>query len=104
MDHALDFRSRVEHGVKGGAPTVAAAPLTEVDAARKFAHYQQVRAVQGLRLDRRGVDELRVETHRPQVREQPEALAQAQQALLGTHRSGRVIPLRAAHSTKEHGT
>jgi hypothetical protein len=71
--------------------------VAEVDAARELAHHQQVGAFDDLSPQRAGVVERRQRAHGPQVRVQAQALAQAEQALLGPWRIGiRGVPLRAA--------
>ena len=90
----LDLRARVDARVRGAVG--GARLLAEVDPAGQLAHDQQVGALDQLALERARVVERRQRPHRSQVGEQPESLAQPQQALLGPRleRVGRV-PLRA---------
>ena len=70
--------------------------LAEVDAAGELAHDQQVGPLDALAPQRRGVVQRRQRLDRAQVRVQPEALAQAEQALLGPRLvAGRSCPTSA---------
>jgi hypothetical protein len=57
--------------------------VAEIDAAGEFAHHHDVDAAQQLSFDRRGIEHRGMRHHRPQIGEQPERLAQLQQALFG---------------------
>ena len=78
--------------------------LAEVDAAGELAHDEQVGALDDLAAQRAGVVERRQRADRAQVRVQAQALAQAEQALLGARRVGvGRVPLRAADGGEQHG-
>ena len=78
--------------------------LAEVDAAGELAHDEDVGALDDLGPQRARVDERRARADRPEVGEEAEALAQAEEALLraGLVRVGRV-PLRAADRPEQDG-
>ena len=79
-----------------------AAAVAEVDAAGQLADDEQVGAGDPLLAQRAGVDQGRARPHRPQVREQPQPLAQAEQPLLGARRVGvGRVPLRAADRAEQ---
>ena len=77
--------------------------LAEVQAAGELAEDQAVDALEQLRLERRRVDELRLDGDRAQVRVQPEAAAEREQRLLRADRGVRVVPLRPADRAEQHG-
>ena len=78
--------------------------VAEVDAAGELAHDEQVGALDDLAAQRAGVVERRQRADRAQVGVQAEALAQAEQALLGARRVGvGRVPLRAADRGEQHG-
>ena len=77
--------------------------LAEIDAAGQLAHDQDVEALDELALQRGGVGERRIADGRAQVGEQAEILAQPQQAGLGAHVVGDLVPLRAADGAEQHG-
>ena len=56
-----------------------------------------------LALEARGIGERRIADRRPQVGEQAEILAQAQQARLGPRVVGHRIPFRTADRAEDHG-
>ena len=91
---ALDLLARVDAGV--GGRVRGARLLAEVDPAGELAHDEQVGALDQLALERARVVQRRDRPDRAQVGEQAEALAQAEQPLLGPG-LGRVggVPLRA---------
>jgi hypothetical protein len=96
----LDLLHRVDTGVVGDP--VVAAPVPEVDATRQLAHDQQIRPAHPLRAQRARVQQGVDDAHRAQVREQLEALAETQQALLGPRRARvRRVPLRAADCAEQ---
>ena len=84
---------------------VAVAPaVAEVDAAGELADDQQVGALDALAAQRARVEQRLAGPDGPQVREQPEALAEAEQALLGPGLVGiGGVPLRAADGAEQHG-
>ena len=97
----------------GNAPAAAASPapavldiaqlgLAKIQPAGQLAHHQQIDAGQLFGAQRRGGSQLGIDLHRAQVGEDAQRLAQRQQPLLGAHRSGRVIPLRAADGAQQH--
>ncbi len=98
----LDLALGVDAGVVRGVAVEAA--VAEVDAAGQLAHDQQVGALDPLALERARVEQRRAGPDRAQVGEQPEALAQAEQPLLGA-RPARVggVPLGAADGGQQHG-
>ena len=77
------------------------ARLAEVDVAGELAHDQEVEAGDDLRLERRRGGELRIEQRRPQVGEQRQRLADAQQALLGTQLARQRVVLRTADRAQQ---
>ena len=81
---ALDFRHRVGAQV-AGAHGIALL-FAEVDAAGELAHEDEIHAVEYFRLEHRGVAQRRMQLHGTQIGVHAELAAQAQQALLGTHR------------------
>ena len=75
----------------------------EVDAAGELADDEQVGALDPLPPQRAGVDQGGLRLDRPQVRVQPEALAQAEQALLRARGVGiGGVPLRPADGAEQH--
>ena len=98
----FDFLHRVDARVVRHA--VAAATIAEVDAARQLAHDHHVGASRALLAQRAGGSERRHDPYRPQVGEQAEALAQAEQTLLRAWCVGvGRVPLRPAHGAQQHG-
>ena len=75
----------------------------EVQARRELAQDQAVHALEELRLERARADELGEDGDRPQVRVQAQAAAQREEGLLRAHGGVRVVPLRPADRTQEHG-
>src|SRR5581483_6450546 len=102
---ALDLGLAVAHGVEALAPArgerADAARLAEIDVARQLAQDQDVETRDDLGPERRGFGQLGIDDRRPQVREQPELLAQAQQRLLGTLRALERVPARAADRSEQ---
>ena len=102
---ALDLRHavvhRVEAFVRARRVAPAAARLPEVDVARELAHDEHVEPGNDLGLERRRRRELGIEERRPQVREQRQRLADAQEALLGPHLARQRVVLRAADRAHE---
>ena len=98
----LDLLARVHAGVR--RRVVGTGLLAEVDPSGQLADHHQVGALDQLALQRARVIQRRDRPHGPQVREQPEPLAQAQQALLGPGlgRVGRV-PFRTSDGGEQHG-
>ena len=102
---ARDLVLVVDHRVPAAAkPTLLAAPprLAEVDAAGQLAHDEQVDALDDLAPQRRGIGEPGDDGRGPQVREEAEILADAQQPLLGAHVDGERVPLRPADRAEQH--
>ena len=78
--------------------------VAEVDAAGQLAHDEQVGAGDPLRAQRARVEQRRARPDRAQVGVQAEALAEAEQALLGARRVGvGRVPLRPADGAEQHG-
>ncbi len=77
------------------------APRAEVEAAGQLADDQHVDAVEQLRPERRGRHERRVDAHRAEVGEQPEAAAQGEERLFGANGRFRVVPFRPTHRAEE---
>ncbi len=75
----------------------------EVDPAGQLAHDQQVDALEQRFLERRGVVQRRLRQDGPQVGEQAERLAQAQDRLLRTHLRGGIRMARRADRAEQHG-
>ena len=103
---AGDFALVVDVGVEATPPAVVhhdAARFAEVDAAGEFADDQDVQVRDQFLLQRRCVGERREQQRRAQVREQVEAGAQPQQALLRALLHRQVVPLRAAHRAEQNG-
>ena len=93
-----DLRLRVPQRVDRGPALVGLALLrwlAEVQAAGELAEDQAVDALEQLRLERRGVDELRLDRDRAQIGVQPQAAAQREQRLLGPDRRRRGCPTSA---------
>ena len=103
--HAGDLPLGVDERVIG-LPAVRAfvglATLAEVETAGQLPDDEHVHALDQVAPERRGVDERGLRRDRPQVREQPEALAQAQERLLGTHAGGGRVPPGTADRAEEH--
>ncbi len=78
--------------------------LAEVDPARQLAHDEQVGPFDPLAPQRRGFVQGREGLDRAQVRVQAEALAQAEQTLLGARFGGiGRVPLRPADGGEQYG-
>ena len=103
---ALDLVGVVDLGVDGALLAVAEIDdllrLAEIDAAGKLAHDQDVEPLDQLALQRRGVGERRIDDRRPQIGEQRQVLAQAQEPRLGTHLIGHAVPFRPADRAEDH--
>ena len=99
-DDPLDLADGVNAQIGGavGVPPL----LAEVDPPRQLADDDHVDAFQHLRAQRRGGEQHGIHRHRPEVRVEPEALADGEQALLGPHLAPGVIPLWSAHRAEEH--
>ena len=99
---ALDLPHGVDAGVVCGVAVEAA--VAEVDPTRELAHHEQIGALDPLALERAGIEQRRARADRAQVGEQAQALAQAEQPLLGTRLAGiRGVPLGPADGGKQHG-
>ena len=95
--------SAIEYDADVGGDVVDARLVAEVDAAGQFAHDQQVGAGDALFAQRAAAVERGNRLDRAQVGEQVEALANAQQALLGARVVGvGAVPLRAADGGEQH--
>ena len=81
-DLVLAVLERVDRATLTG-DHLAETRLAEVEAAGQLAHEEDVDALEELGLQRRGRRERGVHAHRTQVREEAEALAEPEQALLG---------------------
>ena len=96
---ALDLVGVVDLGVDGALLAVAEVAdllgLAEVDAAGQLADDQDVEALDQLALERGEVGERVEALGGAQVGEELEVLAQAQEAGLGAHLVGDLVPLRA---------
>jgi hypothetical protein len=82
LDDPSDLRLRVRQRVAGDArPRLAGRlrPASEIEPARQLADDQQVDALEEVGTERRRRHERRVDGHRPEVREQPEAAAQREE-------------------------
>ena len=97
---ALDLVGVVDLGVDGALLAIAEVDdllrLAEIDAAGQLAHDHDVEAFDDLTLERRSVGQRRIAYGGPQIGEETEILAQAQQARLGPHVVGNIGPFRAA--------
>ena len=97
----LDLLDGVRADVVGAA--VGAALVAEVDAAGQLAHDEQVGALDALAPQRARVVERGQRADGTQVRVQAQALAQAEQPLLGPRRGGiGGVPLRPADGGQQH--
>ena len=106
MQNAANLAFRVDHGVEAdpfAVPGFNAARLAEINVTRQFTHDQDVEAGHHFGFERRGVGQFRIKKRGPQVGEQPEFLADAQQAALGTQFARIVVPPRAANGTEQDG-
>ena len=109
--NSLDFRHRVTHGVEGferaGEVPVhgraAAARGAEINVARQFTHDDEIKARDEFGFEARSSDEFFKAFCRPQVRKEPQVLAQAQNGLFGTQVPFQRIVLKVAHGTEENG-
>jgi hypothetical protein len=77
--------------------------LSEVDPPGELPHDEQVDAPHDLGLQRRGVGERGKHRRGPQVGEQAELLADAQQPLLRPRVDGHVVPARSPDGAEQHG-
>ena len=77
--------------------------FTEIDATRQFTDDQDVEAFDHLALERRSIGQCRIADRRAQIGEQPEVLAQAQQARFRANVIGHLVPFGATHRAKQHG-
>ena len=105
VQHTLDLRARVGAGVESLRPGFVA-PLrsAEIDAARQFAHANEIGAAHHLCLERRAVGQRVEQCDGAQVGEQSQRFAHAQQSLLGTYRGlGVVVVLGVADGTEQYG-
>ena len=92
-DLALRVAHRVEAFALAARRRAAATRLAEIDVAGQLAHDDEVEAGDDVGLQRRRRRELGIEQRRPQVREQRERLADAEDALLRAKRARqRVVP------------
>ena len=105
VQHTFDLRARVGAGVESLRPGFVA-PLrsAEIDAARQFAHADEIGAAHHLCLERRAAGQRVEQCDGAQVGEQSQRFAHAQQSLLGTYRGlGVVVVLGVADGTEQYG-
>ena len=104
---ALDLVSVVDLGVDGALLAVAEIVdgfrLAEINPAGQLAHDHDVEPVDAVALERGGVGERRIADRRPEIGEQLEVLAQAEQPGLGTLLVGHAIPFRTADRAEHDG-
>ena len=104
---ALDLVRRVDLRVDGallaGFERDDLLRLAEIDAARELAHDDDVEPLDDLALERRGVGEGRVADRRPEIGEQAEILAQAQEPGLRALVVGHRVPFRSADGAEQDG-
>ena len=105
MQNPFDLPDGIGAGVEGAFSVVVAALRTaEIDAAREFAHADEIRSAHGLGPERRTVGQRVEQRHRTQVGEQPQRLAHPQQPLLGPHlRRGVVVVFGVPDGSEQHG-
>ena len=102
-DLAFAVAHRVEAFVaRPRALRAAAARLAEIDVAGQLADDHEVEPGDDFGLQRRRRGELRIQQRGAQVREQPERLADAEDALLGPQRARQRVVLRAADGAQQH--
>src|SRR5215467_3967935 len=105
--HPLDFPRGVGHGVDGPRAAVCellpAPRLAEVEATRELSDDHDVGVLHHLALEWRGVHQHGEAGCRPQVGEEIELLAQAEEATLGPLLLGQVVPLGPAHRAEQDG-
>ena len=102
----LDLVGIVDLGVDAALLAIAEIDdllrLAEIDAARQFAHDDEVETLDDLALQGRGIGECRIADGRPQIGEQGEILAQPQEPRLGPHVVRDSVPFGAADSAEDH--
>ena len=105
MQHPFDLPDGIGAGIEGAcALLVTALRATEIDAARQFAHADEIRTANHLRPERRTVGQRVEQRHGAQVGKQPQRLAHPEQTLLGAHlRSGIVVVFGVADGSEQHG-
>ena len=81
----------------------AASRRAEINVARQFAHDDEIEARDEFGFEARSGDEFFKAFCRPQVRKEPQVLAQAQNSLFGTQVPFQRIVLKVAHGTEENG-
>ena len=103
---AGDFLFIVNHGVEAGAQAVAhfgPGGLAEIDAARQFAHDDEIKALGGdVGTQQARAGKFGEQGRGTQVGEQAEGLTDAEQATFGTDGGIDGVPLGAAHRAEEH--
>ncbi len=86
---ALDLGFRVAHGVEGftfaGRVGSETSRLAEVEVTGQLAQDHDVQSLDHFALEGRSIDQLRKQERGPEVREQPQRLAQTQQARARPH-------------------
>ena len=105
MQNPFDLPDGIGAGVEGAFSVVVAALRTaEIDAAREFAHADEIRSAHDLGPERRTVGQRVEQRHGSQVGKQPQRLAHPQEPLLGAHLGrGVVVVLRVADGSEQHG-
>ena len=101
----LDLPDGIGAGVESAFSVVIPSLRTaEIDAAREFAHADEIRPAHDLCAERRTVGQRVEQRHGAQVGEQPQRLAHPQKPLLGAHLGrGVVVVLRIADGPEQHG-
>src|SRR5208282_5299287 len=103
--HPRDFLLGVEAGIDRFAPVLALALfawLAVIDAAGELADYDEIDAGYHVGFERRCGEQFLNGAHRPQVGEQSERLAQAEQRLLGPLFRVGIVPLGTAHGAEQN--
>ena len=105
MQNPFDLPDGVGTGVESALSVVVTAlRTTEVDAAREFAHTDEIRTAHDLGPERRTVGQRIEQRHGAQVGKQSQRLAHPQQTLLGAHLGrGVVVVFRVADGPEQHG-
>ena len=105
-EDAFDLALAVTHGVDGLAPAgvlPALLGLAEVDSAGELADDDHVDPFEHLALHGAVAEEEGVDAHGADVGEEAEALAQAEDGLLGANGGLGIVPLGAAHGAEKNG-
>ena len=103
--HAVDFVivifKRI-HGALAAILDVASFRPAEVQAARQFAHDENIHTFEFLRLERRRSNQRRMHFDRAQIRKNAQTFAQGEQSAFGAIFGGGVIPFRSADRTEQN--